>query len=89
MYRFVVSGSRGLIRLFVTDSFFSLEIVASLNEYMQRRMFKMEILGHPPLSFIAMESYKLVLAIHSRLYENPSYKVDMADLFSFHSFSLE
>lgn len=30
---------------------------------------------------IAMESYKLVLAIPSRLYENPSYKVDMADLF--------
>lgn len=41
----------------------------------------MESLGHPPLSFIAMESYKLALAIYSRLYENPSYKVDMADLF--------
>ncbi len=31
--------------------------------------------------FIAVESYKLVLAKPSRLYENPSYKVDMADLF--------
>lgn len=41
----------------------------------------MESLAHPLLSFIAMESYKLALAIHSRLYENPSYKVDMADLF--------
>ena len=41
----------------------------------------MESLEHPPLRFIAMESYKLALAIHYRLYENPSYKVDMADLF--------
>ena len=41
----------------------------------------MESLGHSPLNFIAMKSYKLALAIHSRLYENPSYKVDMADLF--------
>lgn len=33
------------------------------------------------VNFIAVESYILAVATHSRLYENPSYKVDMADLF--------